>query len=39
MDTICGISCATQRAPGIAIAADHVQHARREELGCDLGQQ
>ena len=28
-----------QLAAGVAVAADHVEHARRQELGGDLGQQ
>ena len=37
--TICGVGCCDQRAAGVAVAADDVEHARRQELLADLGQQ
>ena len=39
IDTICGIGCDDQRPAGVAVAADDVEHARRQELGHDLGHQ
>ena len=39
METICGVGCATSGAAGVPVAADHVEHARRQELGGDLGEQ
>ena len=38
-DTICGIGCADQLAAGVAVAADDVEDARRQELRGDLGHQ
>ena len=29
IETICGIGCSTSGAAGVAVAADHVEHARR----------
>ena len=37
--TICGVLCSTSRAAGVAVAADHVEHAGRQELLGQLGQQ
>ena len=39
IDTIAGDVVGDHRPAGVAVAADHVEHARREELGGDLGQQ
>ena len=39
IDTICGMSWLTSARPVSAVAADHVEHAGRQELGGDLGQQ
>ena len=37
--TSCGVGCDDERAAGVAVAADHVEDAGREELGGDLGHQ
>ena len=37
--TSCGVGCETSARPGVAVAADHVEDAGREELRGDLGHQ
>ena len=37
--TICGVGCSTRAAAGVAVAADDVEHARRQELLRELGEQ
>ena len=39
IDTICGRAVRDQRAAGVAVAADDVEHAGGQELGHDLGHQ
>ena len=39
IDTIAGSLVRHERAAGVAVAADHVEHARRQELRRDLGHQ
>ena len=39
IETICGRLVLDQRAAGVAVAADDVEHAGRQELLADLGQQ
>ena len=39
IETICGVRCSTTRAAGVAVAGDDVEHARRQELLGELGEQ
>ena len=37
--TSCGVGCSTTSATGVAVAGDHVEHARGQELRGQLGEQ
>ena len=39
IETICGVGWSIMRRAGRAVAGDDVEHARRQELRGDLGQQ